>query len=35
MTALMMDEARKQGAAVIVTSIGKHVDMNYDKTFKL
>lgn len=35
MTDIMMAEARRQGAAVIVTSIGKHVDMNYDKTFKL
>lgn len=35
MTDIMLEEARRQGAAVIVTSIGKHVDINYDKTFKL
>ena len=32
---IMMEEARSQGAAVIVTSIGKHVDINYDETLKL
>ena len=30
-----MEEAKKQGAGVIVTSIGKHMDLSYDKTFKL
>lgn len=35
MADIMMTEARRQGAGVIVTSIGKHMDMNYDKTYKL
>lgn len=32
---IMLQEARNQGAGVIVTSIGKHMDFNYDKTLKL
>jgi ABC-type lipoprotein export system ATPase subunit len=32
---IMMEEACRQGAGVIVTSIGKHMDMSYDKTFRL
>lgn len=32
---LMMREARCQGAGVIVTSIGKHIDLNYDTIIKL
>ena len=32
---IMMEEARRQGAAVIVTSIGKHIAMDYDKILKL
>ena len=32
---IMMEEARRQGAGVIVTSIGKHMNMSYDKTFRL
>lgn len=32
---IMMEEARKQGAAVIITSIGKHIDLSYDKVLKL
>ena len=32
---VMIAEAKAQGAGVIVTSIGKHMDLNYDKTFKL
>lgn len=32
---IMMDEARAQGAAVIVTSIGKHIPLDYEKTFRL
>lgn len=32
---IMMTEARKQGAGVIVTSIGKHMDLAYEKTFHL
>lgn len=35
MAELMMEEARRQGAAVVVTSIGKHMDLNYDKVFRL
>lgn len=35
MNRMLMEEARKQGAGIIVTSVGKHVDMNYDKIFKL
>lgn len=35
MADIMMAEARAQGAGVIVTSIGKHMDLNYEKTFKL
>jgi len=32
---MMMEEARRQGAGVIVTSIGKHIDMRYDKVLRL
>lgn len=32
---IMMTEAKAQGAGVIVTSIGKHMNLNYDKVFKL
>lgn len=32
---LMMEQARRQGAGVIVTSIGKHMDLEYDKVFRL
>lgn len=32
---LMMEEARAQGAGVIVTSIGKHMDLKYERTVKL
>ncbi|WP_298450932.1 ATP-binding cassette domain-containing protein [uncultured Prevotella sp.] len=32
---IMMDEARAQGAGVIVTSIGKHMDLKYEKVFRL
>ncbi len=35
MASIMMEEARRQGAGVIVTSIGKHMDLPYVKTFKL
>lgn len=35
MADLMMEEANSQGAGVIVTSIGKHMNLNYDKIFKL
>ena len=32
---IMMEEARHQGAAVIVTSIGHHIDWPYEKHFEL
>ncbi len=35
MADIMMEEATRQGAGVIVTSIGKHVEMNYDRILKL
>lgn len=31
----MMTESKAQGAGVIVTSIGKHMNLNYNKVFKL
>lgn len=35
MAGIMMEEAQHQGAGVIVTSIGKHMDLPYTKTFRL
>lgn len=35
MADIMMKEAHEQGAGVIVTSIGKHMDLKYEKVFKL
>ena len=32
---LMMSEAKARGAGVIVTSIGKHMDLDYEKVFRL
>lgn len=32
---IMMTEAKSQGAGVIVTSIGKHMNLNYERTLKL
>jgi len=32
---IMMEEAKRQGAGVIVTSIGKHIDLPYEHTFRL
>lgn len=32
---IMMTEAKRQGAGVIVTSIGKHMNLNYERTVKL
>ena len=32
---IMMEEVRRQGAGVVVTSIGKHMGLPYDKTFCL
>ncbi len=35
MASIMMEEAHKRNACVIVTSIGKHMDLPYDKVYKL
>uniref|UniRef100_A0AB33JH86 ATP-binding cassette domain-containing protein n=3 Tax=unclassified Prevotella TaxID=2638335 RepID=A0AB33JH86_9BACT len=35
MADMMQEEAKKQGAGIIVTSIGKHMDMNYERILKL
>lgn len=35
MAEIMMTEAKEQGAGVIITSIGKHMDLPYEKVFKL
>lgn len=35
MADIMMTEAKRQGAGVIVTSIGKHMKLNYDAIYKL
>lgn len=32
---ILMQEMRRQGAGLIVTSIGKHMDLNYDKVVQL
>lgn len=32
---ILTAEAKKQGAGIIATSIGKHIELNYDKVFKL
>lgn len=32
---IMMEEAKSQGAGVIVTSIGKHMNLDYEKVYKL
>ena len=32
---IMMEEARKHGAGIIATSIGKHIDIDYDMTYRL
>ena len=32
---IMMTEAKRQGAGVIVTSIGKHMNLNYERTVQL
>ena len=32
---LIADEARRQGAGVIVTSVGNHLALDYDRTFKM
>ena len=35
MADIMMTEAHRQGAGIIVTSIGKHMNIHYEKTFQL
>lgn len=35
MADIMMEEARRQGAGIVITSIGKHMELPYDKTFSL
>lgn len=35
MAEIMMDEAKKQGAGVIVTSIGKHMELPYEHIYHL
>ena len=35
MARILLDEARKSGAGVVVTSIGKRFDIAYDKIFAL
>ena len=35
MADVMLEEARQQGAGIIVTSIGKHMDIHYDKILHL
>lgn len=32
---IMTDEAKRQGAGIIATSIGKHIELPYDQIFKL
>ena len=35
MADIMLAEARRQGAGIVITSIGKHMQINYDKTLRL
>jgi hypothetical protein len=35
MADIMLQEARQQGAALIITSIGKHMQLPYEQCFKL
>ena len=35
MADIMVEEAARQGAAIVVTSIGKHMDLHYEKVLKL
>lgn len=32
---IVMEEGRRQGAGIIMTSIGKHIDLDYDKILRL
>ena len=35
MADIMTDEATRQGAGIVITSIGKHMELKYDKTLNL
>lgn len=35
MSLLLTEEAERQGAGILVTSIGKHIELNYDEVLKL
>ena len=35
MASLLTEEVERQGAGVVVTSIGKHLELDYHKTWKL
>lgn len=35
MSHLLTEEAERQGAGILVTSIGKHIELNYDEVLKL
>lgn len=35
MSRMVVEEADRQGAGIVVTSIGKHLELNYTKTLKL
>lgn len=35
LSSILLEEAGKQGAGIVVTSIGKHLDIKYDKILKL
>lgn len=35
LSSVLLDECRKQGAGIVVTSIGKHLEIKYDTTLKL
>ena len=35
MAEILHEEAEKQGAGIIVTSIGKHIPLNYDRVLSL
>ncbi len=32
---MLTEEAERQGAGIIVTSIGKHIELEYNKVMKL
>ena len=35
MSDLMIEESVRQGAAIVITSIGKHMQLHYDQILKL